>query len=136
MATSALAATALYAALNALILLVLTGATGRHRVRMRIMMGDGGDLHLIRLLRGHANAIEAMPMFFVMLGTGVALGAPAFAVHAIGLPFTAGRALHALHFIQTDAPAWQRGLGFALSFLAFLVLTVGLLAHAVRLLIA
>ena len=136
MATSALAATALYAAHNAIVLLVLTGATGRHRVRTRIMMGDGGDLHLVRLLRGHANAIEAMPMFFVMLATAALLGAPAFAVHAIGLPFTIGRALHALHFIQADAPAWQRGAGFGLSFLAFIVLTVGLLAHAARLLIA
>ncbi|MCB1425542.1 MAG: MAPEG family protein [Zhengella sp.] len=136
MATTALAATALYAALNALILLALTGATGRHRVRMRIMMGDGGDAHLVRLLRGHANAIEAMPMFFVMLGAGVALGAPALAVHALGLPFTIGRALHAWHFIQKDAPAWQRGAGFGLSFLAFIVLSIGLLAHAARLLLA
>ena len=129
MATTALAATALYAALNALILLALTGATGRHRVRMRIMMGDGGDAHLVRLLRGHANAIEAMPMFFVMLGAGVALGAPALAVHALGLPFTIGRALHAWHFIQEDAPGWQRSGGFGLSFLAQILLLIGLVGH-------
>ncbi|PHP67059.1 glutathione S-transferase [Zhengella mangrovi] len=134
MTTTALAATGFYAALNALVLLALTAATGRHRVRVRIMMGDGGDPHLIRLLRGHANAIEAIPMFFVMLGVAALLGAPALAIHALGLPFTIGRGLHALHFIQADAPAWQRSIGFGLSFLAFLVLTIGLLVHTVFLL--
>ena len=136
MILTSVAATAFYASLNAFILLWLTGATGRARGRYKVSIGDGGQPYLIRVMRGHANAIEAIPVFLVMLALAALLGAPLMAIHGLGIPFTIGRVLHAWHFIQEDAPRWQRGAGFGLSFLAFLLLALGLLAHSVMLMAA
>lgn len=131
-----LAAIGIYAALNMAILIWIVFATSKLRSKHKVWIGDGGVRHLIRILRGHANAAENMPMFFVLMVIAALLGMPALAAHGLGLAFTIGRALHAWHFIQEDAPAWQRGIGFGLSFLAQVVLLIGLLAHGVALMMA
>lgn len=127
--TPALAATGIYAALNMAILIWISIETGRLRGRYKVSVGDGGVQHLIRIMRGHANAVENMPMFFVLMLVGALLGMPVLAAHLLGAAFTIGRGLHAWHFIQEDAPGWQRATGFSLSFLAQVVLLIGLLAH-------
>lgn len=127
--TPALSAVGIYAALNMAILLWIAAATSRLRGKHKVSIGDGGVKHLVRIIRGHANAIENMPMFLIMLAVAALLGMPALAVHGLGLIFSIGRALHAWHFIQEDAPGWQRGGGFGLSFLAQVVLLIGLLGH-------
>lgn len=129
--TPALSAVGIYAALNMAILLWIAIETGRLRGKHKVSVGDGGVKHLIRIIRGHANAVENMPMFFIMLLVAALIGMPVMAAHGLGLVFTIGRGLHAWHFIQEDAPGWQRGGGFMLSFLAQLVLLVGLLGHGV-----
>lgn len=129
--TPALSAAGIYAALNMAILIWITIETGRLRGKHKVSIGDGGVKHLIRIMRGHANAVENMPMFFVLMLVATLLGMPVMAAHALGLIFTIGRGLHAWHFIQEDAPRWQRGGGFGLSFLAQIVLLIGILAHGV-----
>ena len=125
----ALSAVGIYTALNMAILLWIATETGRLRGKHKVSIGDGGVKHLIRIIRGHANAIENMPMFFIMLLVAALLGMPVVAAHVLGAVFTIGRALHAWHFIQEDAPGWQRGGGFGLSFLAQVVLLIGLFGH-------
>jgi len=125
----ALAAVGIYAALNMAILIWISIETGRLRGKHKISIGDGGVKHLVRIMRGHANAVENMPMFFVLMLVAALVGMPVLAAHVLGLVFTIGRGLHAWHFIQEDAPGWQRGGGFGLSFLAQLVLILGILAH-------
>lgn len=127
--TPAISAVGIYAALNMAILIWIVLQTSRLRVRYKVSIGDGGVKHLVRIIRGHANAVENMPIFLIMLLIAVLLGMPAGAAHGLGLVFTIGRGFHAWHFIQEDAPRWQRGGGFTLSFLAQLVLLVGLLGH-------
>lgn len=125
----ALSAVGIYTALNMAILLWIATETGRLRGKHKVSIGDGGVKHLIRIIRGHANAIENMPMFFIMLLIGALNGMPVLAAHVLGAVFTIGRGLHAWHFIQEDAPGWQRGGGFGLSFLAQVVLLIGLVGH-------
>lgn len=127
--TPVLSAVGIYAALNMAILLWISVETGRLRGKHKVSIGDGGVKHLIRIIRGHANAIENMPMFFIMFIVAALIGMPLLAAHGLGLVFTIGRGLHAWHFIQEDAPAWQRGGGFMLSFLAQVALLFGLLGH-------
>lgn len=115
---SALAAAGLYAALNTFILLWLTTVTALVRRRHMVLIGDGGVEHLRRVMRGHANAIENVPVMLVLPGLAALLGAPAIAIHMLGAAFTAGRALHAWHFAQERTQQWQRASGFALSTLA------------------
>ena len=95
-----------------------------------MLVGDGGDPGLVKVMRGHANTIENMPMMFVMLIVAAAMGTPAYVLHVLGLTFTVGRLLHAMHFVKVDAPGWQRAAGFMLGFLAMALLALGLLGHA------
>lgn len=133
--TPALAAVGVYAALNMAVLIWIAVETARLRGKYKVSIGDGGVKHLVRILRGHANAVENMPMFFVLMVIGALLGMPALAAHLLGIVFTIGRVMHAWHFIQEDAPRWQRGGGITLSLLAQSVLLVGILAHGLWILI-
>ncbi|MBK8458661.1 MAG: MAPEG family protein [Phyllobacteriaceae bacterium] len=127
--TQSLAIVGLYAALNTLILFWFDVATGKLRAKHKVSIGDGGVKHLIRILRGHANAIENMPMFFILMAIAAMLAAPNWLLHGLGLVFTVARAIHAWHFIQEDAPGWQRAAGFGLSALALLLVALGVLGH-------
>lgn len=128
---SAIAAVGIYAALCAMILTWLGAATGSLRRKHRISIGDGGNKHLIRTMRGHANAVENVPITLVMLAIAAMIGTPIFVLHILGILFVVGRILHAWHFVQEDAPGWQRMVGFCLSILVTLVLALGLAGHGV-----
>ena len=136
MCSSDLAAAGLYAALNMGVLMWLANETGKIRRREKIALGDGGNKLLARVMRGHANGIENVPMFLIMLVTAALMGMPAIAVHVLGLVFTVGRAIHATYFVSLGAPIRNRFVGFGISFLAHLVLTAGLLVHGIWRLVA
>jgi len=125
----AIAAVALYAGLNALILGWLAAHVGRVRGRLKIYMGDGGDLRMIRAMRGQANFVEYTPMALILLLLMALMGAPAIAVHGLGAALFVGRLLHALHFTAEDAPAWQRGAGAALTIFVVMAAGIGAIGH-------
>lgn len=124
-----LTAVGLYAGLNMLIIFWLANETGKLRRQHKIAVGDGGNKHLARIMRGSANAAEYVPLFLIMLGIAALTGMPAWAVHAIGFIYTAGRALHAWYFIQPKGPLWQRLAGFFPGALATLGLALWLIAQ-------
>lgn len=128
--SSAVLAAALYAGLNGLILMWLGAHVGRTRMRLRIGMGDAGHPEMIRAMRGQANFVEYVPFVLVELALMALLGTPAWVVHLFGLALTAGRVLHGLHFTQGDAPGWQRSAGAALTMLALVGASAGLIGHA------
>lgn len=118
--TAAIGALAIYAGLNTLILIWLAFQTGRVRQSEKVSMGDGGNPRMIRIMRGHANAMEFIPVTLITLLAVALLDGPAWAIHGFGLLLTVGRFLHALHFTAADAPGWQRSAGTGLSMLAML----------------
>ena len=118
MNTLGLAAVAIYAGLNSAVLIWLAVQTGRIRNQEKVFMGDGGNARMIRVMRGHANAIEFIPITLICMTLAALLGTPALVIHGLGIMLTAGRILHALHFTAGDAPGWQRFGGTGLSFLA------------------
>jgi uncharacterized membrane protein YecN with MAPEG domain len=132
---SAVATVGLYSVLNMAILFWLVVATSQLRRRYKVWVGDGGVAHLERVMRGHANAVENMPMTMLLLLLAALLGTSALALHLIGICFTVGRFLHAWHFIEEKGSRWQRELGFGLSGLATVVAMAALLGHAFRLLL-
>ena len=127
MNTDALAAAGLYAGLSMLILFWLANETGKLRRAHKILVGDGGNKHLARIMRGSANAAEYMPLFLILLVIGALTGISTWVVHALGLSFVAGRALHAWYFIQARAPLWQRLVGFGVAALATFGLAIWLI---------
>ena len=127
---AAVAAVALYAALNGLVLIWLAAQVGRLRGALGVSIGDGGEPRLIRAMRGQANFVELAPMTLILMFGLAFLGAPPWLLHALGLALTVGRALHGLHFMQADAPRWQRAAGAVLSLGALLFAAIALLGHA------
>lgn len=128
--TSAFAAAALYAGLNGLILAWLAVAVVRVRARTGVSIGDGGDPRLVRAMRGQANFVELVPMTLLLLFALAFLGTQAWVLHALGGALTVGRVLHGLHFVQEDAPGWQRGAGAMLSFAALALAALGVVGNA------
>lgn len=129
-ASPALAAVALYAGLNALVLCWLAAHIGRLRGALKIYMGDDGHPRMIRAMRGQANFVEYTPVALILLLVMALMGAPALAIHLLGAALTIGRVLHALHFTAEDAPGWQRGAGAVLTLMTVLLGALGAIGHA------
>lgn len=120
---------ALYAGLNALILLWLTVEVIRRRGALKLSLGDGGDAGMNKVIRGHANAAETMPVALILLALAELTGAPAAAIHAAGLLLTLGRLLHGLHFTGRG-PGLFRIIGMASTLMSTILLALGLVAHS------
>ncbi len=124
-------AVAIYAGLNGLILAWLLTNVGRKRAALKISIGDGGNIVLIRAMRGQANFVENVPMALVFMILMALLGTPVWLLHILGASLVVGRFFHALHFVADDAPGWQRAAGIGLTFLVLVVGALGLIAHGV-----
>jgi len=133
---NALAVVGLYAGLNTLILLWITARTGMLRRELKIAIGDGGHPRMIRILRGHANALESVPIALILMLIMAGLGAPVMVLHGLGIALTVGRFLHALHFTAADAPGWQRSVGATLSIGVVGLLALGVIGHALAIISA
>lgn len=128
--TPALAAVAFYAGLNGLLLVFLSAAVIRERLRARVSLGDGGDPGLASAIRAHGNAAENAPMILLMMALAAVAGAPAAAIHGVGVVLTVGRALHAVPFLRPGAPMFLRQAGMVLTFSAAVLSAVALIGHA------
>jgi uncharacterized membrane protein YecN with MAPEG domain len=118
---------ALYAALLALLFVLLSLRTIRARRRLQVAVGDGGHRDLQRAMRVHANFAEYAPLallltYFVEVGSG-----PSALVHALGLGLLAGRSVHAYGVSQPKEDLRFRVSGMALTFLVLIVASLYLL---------
>jgi len=128
--TPALYALALYTGLLGLMWIWLANNVGRKRIREKVFMGDEGNIHVIRAMRGHANFVEAVPLALVILIIAALIGAPTLVIHIAGAAFCIGRFLHAYHFVQDDALGWQRIVGTILTALVIVLGSLGLIGHS------
>ena len=113
--------TPLYAALAALILLVLAVRVIRRRRRLAVGLGSGGDQDLEQAIRCHGNFVEYAPVGLILLASAELGGAPAAAVHAIGVPLIAGRLLHAWGLSQSRNYSFGRSSGMILTIAALVI---------------
>jgi hypothetical protein len=126
----ALPVTALYAGLNGLLIVWLAFRVIAARRDGGIGMGDGGDARLARLMRGHGNATETIPLALLLLGLAEGLGAPPIALHCLGALLTLGRLAHALHFTGFAPATGWRVAGMALTLAMITLTALALVAHA------
>ncbi len=124
-----LAVTTVYAGLCALLFVYLASRIVARRRRAGISLLDGGDAELLRLTRAHGNAAEWMPLFLILLAGVESLGAPGYVLHAAGLPFVIGRAMHARHFVTGQEGFRLRVMGMHLTIWPLVALAVGGIAH-------
>jgi uncharacterized membrane protein YecN with MAPEG domain len=79
--------TALYAGLCALLLLVLAAQISRHRMTLKVGLGDGGHPPLMRAVRVHGNAVEWMLPMLLLLLIAELNHASQWFLHACGIVF-------------------------------------------------
>ncbi|ANB17953.1 MAPEG family protein [Dokdonella koreensis] len=110
--------TALYAALGALLIVVLAVRVMLQRRTARVGIHDGGDHQLAKRIRAHANAVEYLPIALLLMLLLEANQTQPPVLHAIGIALIAGRILHAWGLSRTSAVSFGRAAGIALTLLA------------------
>jgi uncharacterized membrane protein YecN with MAPEG domain len=123
--------TGIYAALGALLLLVLALRISLIRRSARVGIGDGGNHELIKRIRAHANATEYLPIALLLLLLLDLCQTPPLWLHVFGVVLVVGRVLHAIGLSQTSGPSLGRMLGIALTWGVMLVMAGLLLWKAV-----
>jgi hypothetical protein len=126
-----MAITPLYAALFAILYLALTVGVIRNRYRFEVSLGDGGHTELHRVIRGHGNFSEYVPMALLLMVIAEVANADKTLVHANGAMLLTGRILHAYALVLTTGNMQARRWGMILTLLAIVLgagtcLTIGL----------
>ena len=123
--------TALYAGLNALIMLALAGVIPPMRFRYRVGLGDGGQETLARAVRAHANCSENVPIALILIGVLELMAAPLWLLHALGIALTLGRIAHPIGLYRSSGASPARFLGTSLSWSAIGVGALGCLYYGI-----
>jgi uncharacterized membrane protein YecN with MAPEG domain len=112
--------TPLYAGLLVLWFLVLAWRVIRRRGH-GISLGDGGDPAMLRVIRGHGNFAEYVPLALLLLAILELCNFSVYVLHGLGAMLLVGRLLHGYSLSFTDKFQFGRFWGTALT---FVVLTV------------
>ncbi len=112
---------AFYAAINALLMLVLGILVVRARVKTRTEIGDGGHPAMVGPLRAHANNTEYVPLAIILMMILYTLGANVFVIHSVGATLTVGRILHAIGLTRNVGTSMPRLLGMILTWLSYII---------------
>ncbi|MDD2877558.1 MAG: MAPEG family protein [Acidiphilium sp.] len=123
--------TATYGAILALIYMVLSAWVVAGRGTFKVLHGDGGNLHLNRRIRAHANFAEYVPLILILVGLLEADGAGPVAMNALLLPLVIARIIHPFGMIAPENSAQQ----FALRAPGAMITWIVLVAAAVMLLL-
>ncbi len=121
---------AVYVAINGTIMLLLGMLVVRARAKTQTLIGDGGNPAMIGAIRAHANNTEYVPLPLLMMVIVYSLGGSFIVIHAIGLPLTLGRILHAFGLSRNTGTSLLRFLGMILTWIGFIAGIVGCLWFA------
>jgi len=113
--------TMFYAGILGALFLVLSIRVIRGRATTRTYTGDGGNARMLRLIRGHANFAEYVPLTLVLMAVAEVHGTRAWLLHALGAGLVVARLLHGYTFAFTDhfRPGRFIGTSLTLTVLAF-----------------
>jgi len=103
--------TGLYAALAALLVVVLALRVVALRRSTKTGIGDGGDRRLARAIRVHGNAIEYLPIALILLLVAELGQASPALLHGCGIVLVAARVSHAVGFSRSAGTSIGRFLG-------------------------
>ena len=120
----------LYAALLALLFVVLSVRTLRLRHGLRIAVGDAGDERMLRAMRVHANFAEYVPLCLFLLYLLEAQGAAAWYLHVLGACLLAGRLVHAFGVSRAREKLALRVTGMAATLAVLIAASIALLVRA------
>jgi len=113
--------TAFYAALLAVLFLVLSVRVIGWRRQARVEIGHGDNAQLLRRMRVHANFAEYVPFALLLMAFAESLTAPRPLIHLLGLVLVAGRLLHAYGLSQTPQILRYRVWGMTLTLIVIAI---------------
>lgn len=122
--------TSIYAALGALLVIVLALRVVMQRRKGAIGLGDGGNRDLQQCIRVHANAVENLPLALLMLLLLELRGIPVPWLHGLGATLILARVLHAWGFARRKGVSFGRFAGSLGTWLVMLAMAAMLLVHA------
>ena len=122
----------LYAALFALLFVVLSVRTLRLRRTLRIAIGDSGNETMLRAMRVHSNFAEYVPFSLLLILLVEMQAAPPVLVHALCLCLLVGRLSHAFGVSQLKENYRYRVVGMILTFTTLVASAVYLILAYVR----
>ena len=109
--------TPLYAGLLALLLLVLSIRVIRRRGSEKIFIGDGGNTSMSRVIRGHANFTEYVPLALLLMLMLEMSHFSIYVLHGLGIVLLIARLLHGYALSFTSQFMFGRVAGASLTFL-------------------
>ena len=112
--------TLLFAALHAVLVVVLAARVAMLRYNAKIALGDGGDKVMTRRVRAHGNLIENAPLALLLLGLLELSGLDPRWVWGFGGTLLLGRLLHAYGLSRRSGTSPGRFLGMALTWVVLL----------------
>ncbi len=119
--------TGLYAALMALLIVILAVRVVIFRNTARVGLGDGNNPDLLKRIRVHANAVEFVPLYLLlMLILELNQTAPIL-IHVFGIALVIARLLHAWGVSRHGGISSGRALGAGLTVLGLVVMALLLL---------
>lgn len=86
----------LFIAANALILTALAANVSLLRLKHKISTGDGGNKQLLKAIRTHANGIEQLPVFALLLLAMIFVQMSQHYLATVAILFTLSRVMHAV----------------------------------------
>lgn len=110
--------TPIFAGLLTLLYIYLSTNVIGFRRTNRIGLGDGGDPHLLRLMRVHSNCAEYAPLGVLLILMLELQNAPVWLLLGVGLMLLAGRCIHAFGVGGAQETRGARTLGMALTLTA------------------
>ena len=123
--------TALYAALNGLLLIVLSWMVVSNRRASNTGRGAGDNPVLERAIRAHGNFTEYVPLGLLLLAIAELNGLPGIYIHGFGAALFIARVFHAWGLSRRDGRTFGRFWGTLVTWLVILGLSLILLTHRV-----
>ena len=123
--------TPLYAGLLALLFFALSLRV----VQMRgtgISLGDGGNLAMLRRIRGHANFAEYVPLVLIMMALLELSKFSIYVLHALGITLFVARLLHGYALSFTEKFKFGRFWGTLLTYIVMVVAGVLCIYQGIR----
>ena len=111
--------TPLYAGILTLFFLLLSGRVAS--LRHRMPFGDGGDVHVTRIIRGQANFAEYVPLALLLMGFLEVTRFSIYLLHALGIALVIGRLLHGAAFSFGWNVRFGRLVGTTITFVVLLI---------------
>lgn len=107
--------TSIYAALLGFMFTAITLRIVLVRNTQNITLGDGGNKPFEKLIRGHGNFTETVPLALILMLLLEQQGATNITMHTLGVALLAGRIFHYLQLSGTLEPPLFRVIGMVLT---------------------